>query len=76
MNRNFFEAISPAETEISANMASFSKTFAPIEDHSALEKLFLDYLGLGFGMLAAPVWNIGMTICLMLGQLSADLFQA
>jgi hypothetical protein len=76
MNTNFYDALYHAEIGMSAKMTSFSKIFAPIEDHSVLEKLILDFVGLGFGMLAAPLWNIGMTICLMLGHLSADLFQA
>lgn len=60
MNMTFYEALTRVETKLTTVMAGFSSTFAPIKDKSAIEKLVLDLVSLGYGLLAAPVWNIGM----------------
>jgi len=59
MNINFYSALYRAHTGISSLMAGFSATFAPIKDISAIEKLVLDLVGLGLGLVAGPAWNIG-----------------
>ncbi len=59
MNYNFYDAMSKAETAVTTPMGKFASTFAPIDDMSAGLKLALDLVGLGFAMVAAPVWNSG-----------------
>ena len=59
MNYNFYDAMSKAETSVSASMSKFASTFAPIDDMSAGLKLALDLVGLGFALVAAPMWNSG-----------------
>jgi hypothetical protein len=42
-----------------ATITEFSSIFAPIKDESVVEKLILDFVGLGFALMASPVWNVG-----------------
>ena len=57
LNYNFYDAISKADGPATDFMGTFSTTFAPIDDPDAGLKLMLDLLGLGFALMASPVWN-------------------
>jgi len=54
---NFYDAIYRVEASVSTVMAGFSSTFAPIKDESAIEKVILDIVGLGYALFASPLWN-------------------
>ena len=57
LNYNFYDAISKADGPATDFMGTFATTFAPIDDPDAGLKLMLDLLGLGFALMASPVWN-------------------
>ncbi|KAM0796585.1 hypothetical protein BDR22DRAFT_825040 [Usnea florida] len=57
LNYNFYEGIDNANGPVVDYMGTFSTTFAPINDPDAGLKLMLDLIGLGFALMASPVWN-------------------
>ncbi len=65
MNYNFYDAMSKAETSVTATIGRFAGTFAPTSDMSAQMKLASDLVGLGFALVAAPLWNSGKSTPLL-----------
>ena len=57
LNYNFYQGIDNANGPVVDYMGTFSTTFAPIDDPDAGLKLMLDLIGLGFALMASPVWN-------------------
>jgi len=55
---NFYDGITNSQGQLNSDIGTFSGTFAPIEDNTKTMKLVLDFIGLGFALMASPVWNI------------------
>lgn len=68
LNYDIFDAISKAEGQITTDIGGFATTFAPIDDAPEALKVTLDLLGLGFALVASPLWNSGMSCMLILLQ--------
>jgi len=54
---------------MTTQMGPFTKAFSPIQDESEIAKMMLDLLGLGFALVAAPIWNVGKFLPIRLTQM-------
>jgi hypothetical protein len=57
VNEEFFKAMQEAQATVVTKAGDFASTFVEIVDPQAQLKILLDVVGLGFALIASPVWN-------------------
>lgn len=65
LHQSTYDSLEKAKGNINSRVGVFSTVFSPSMDESKGLKIFLDIVGMGFVLTAAPMWNSGVYIVLL-----------
>ncbi|OBT86910.1 hypothetical protein VE02_04384 [Pseudogymnoascus sp. 03VT05] len=71
LHQSTYDSLEKAKTSIGNRAGVFSSVFSPSIDESKGFKIFLDIVGMGFVLVAAPVWNSVLKTGLFAGKPNA-----
>ncbi|RDL39921.1 uncharacterized protein BP5553_04261 [Venustampulla echinocandica] len=62
VHQGTYDALEAAKVNIIGRVGEFAKVFSPRIDELRALKIFLDVIGMGFALAAAPVWNSALKV--------------